>query len=271
MPPLSSLTASYRRIAERVARLVVDTLHNGLALVGIVVLAVGVLFFAQPQWRQFGEFKLFGWLQERQIEMGGMVTDLLASERATAVNPKDLPKQQVMVATWLSKRYKVALEPLSAIVAEAYDASQRSQLDPKLVLAVMAIESGFNPFAQSAVGAQGLMQVMTRVHSDKYLFFGGKFAAFDPLANVRVGVKVLHDCIRDAGSIEGGLQRYVGATNKQDDGGYTAKVMSEYDRLQRVADGKAVSIYDTSNPVSSVKAITPSPEQAGSPSRLALN
>jgi hypothetical protein len=277
MSTFSSLVGSYKRVTERVIKLLVDTLHNGFAMVGIVVLAVGLIFTTQPQLREVGEFKLFGWLHERQIEMGGMVTDLLASERATAVNPKDLPKQQIALALWLSKRYKVAPEPIGAIVAEAYDAGARSNLDPKLILAVMAIESGFNPFAQSAVGAQGLMQVMTKVHSDKYLNFGGKFAAFDPLANVRVGVKVLQDCIRAAGSVEGGLQRYVGATNLQDDGGYTTKVLSEYQRLQRVALGQAVSIHDNSNTISSVKAITPvpfpadKPEKSDKTSRLALN
>ena len=59
----------------------------------------------------------------------------------------------------------------------------------------MAVESSFNPFAQSPVGAQGLMQVMTKVHDDKYEAFGGSHAAFDPVTNLRVGVQVLKECI----------------------------------------------------------------------------
>jgi soluble lytic murein transglycosylase-like protein len=106
----------------------------------------------------------------------------------------------------------------------------------------MAIESGFNPFAQSPVGAQGLMQVMTKIHSDKYETFGGKFAAFDPLANLRVGVKVLKDCIQMAGSVEGGLRYYVGAANLENDNGYAEKVMVEYGRLQQVATGRSVPL-----------------------------
>ncbi|MHC5879399.1 lytic transglycosylase domain-containing protein, partial [Streptococcus pyogenes] len=86
-------------------------------------------------------------------------------------------------------------------------------IDPTLILAVMAIESGFNPFAQSSVGAQGLMQVMTNVHSEKYRHFGGEYAAFDPLSNLRVGVKILREYISRAGSVEGGLKWYVGAAN----------------------------------------------------------
>ena len=101
-----------------------------------------------------------------------MVEDLTAIDRTTATNPRDLPKSQAAVAYWLSRKYGIAPEPLGALVAAAFDAGNRAKLDPTLILAVMAVESGFNPFAQSAVGAQGLMQVITKVHSDKYQGFG---------------------------------------------------------------------------------------------------
>jgi hypothetical protein len=129
---------------------------------------------------------------------------------------------------------------LSALVSEAYDVGPANQIEPTLILAVMAIESGFNPFAQSAVGAQGLMQVMTKVHEQKYQGFGGALAAFDPVANVRVGVNVLKECINRAGSLEGGLKLYVGAGNMKDDQGYAGKVLAENVRLQQVAKGVKV-------------------------------
>ena len=169
-----------------------------------------------------------------------MPVELDAIDRATAANPHDLPKQQAAVAYWLSKKYRVAPEPLSALVAEAYEIGERGKLDPTLILAVMAVESGFNPFAQSSVGAQGLMQVMTGVHSDKYENFGGKLAAFDPVTNLRVGVKVLQECIQRAGSLKAGLKFYVGAANLEDDGGYADKVLAEHARLKLVAAGRAV-------------------------------
>src|SRR6185436_1510143 len=158
--------------------------------------------------------------------------ELEAIDRATALNPKHLPKQQAAVAYWLSKKYRVAPEPLSALVAEAYEIGERNNLDPTLILAVMAVESGFNPFAQSPVGDQGLMQVMTGIHSDKYDNFGGKLAAFDPVTNLRVGVKVLQECIQRAGSVEAGLKFYVGAAQMADDGGYADKVLAEHARLK---------------------------------------
>ena len=232
-----------RRVTSTVAKGFFDITHNSIALIGLAVLFVSIALFARPELRVLSETHLYSWLKERRVDLTELVSDPVASDRATAADPKDLPKQQASVALWLSKKYRVAPEPVSAIVAEAYEIGKRVRLDPTLILAVMAVESGFNPFAQSHVGAQGLMQVMTRIHSDKYQNYGGEFAAFDPLANLRVGVKVLQDCIRAAGSVEGGLKYYVGAANLQDDGGYTAKVMAEYVRLQQVALGRPVPAW----------------------------
>jgi soluble lytic murein transglycosylase-like protein len=248
MSATHNLTHRLRRITAALTQGIFEVTHNSFALVGLAVLFAAMVLVARPELRQIGEVRLFGWLQERQFEVTGLVSDLLASDRATAADPKELPKQQAAVAFWLSRKYRVAPEPISALVSEAYEVGKRTRLDPTLILAVMAIESGFNPFAQSPVGAQGLMQVMTRVHSDKYQSFGGRFAAFDPLANLQVGVKVLQDCIRVAGSVEGGLRSYVGASSIETEGGYASKVMAEYARLQQVALGKQVPISTPNAP-----------------------
>ena len=213
--------------------------HSGLALLGLVVAFAAIMLLARPDLRDMGAQQLMGWLQEQQLAENGFVAEPFASERATASNPGDLPREQAAVTYWLSKKYKVAPEPLAVLVSEAYAIGARTKLDPTLILAVMAVESSFNPFAQSNVGAQGLMQVMTRVHTDKYDDFGGRFAAFDPVANLRVGVKVLQECIARTGSVESGLRAYVGATNLPDDAGYAAKVLAEHARLRQAA-GSAV-------------------------------
>ncbi|NBS73194.1 MAG: lytic transglycosylase domain-containing protein [Betaproteobacteria bacterium] len=213
--------------------------HSGLAFVGLIVFFLAVTLTIKPELRANGEAYLLGWLQENQTEEG-VTNDYDAVDRATATDPKDLPKQQANVAYWLSRKYRVAPEPLSALVAEAYEIGPRNQIDPNLILAVMAIESGFNPFAQSQMGAQGLMQVMTKVHSDKYDSFGGKLAAFDPIANLRVGVNVLKECIVRSGSVEAGLKQYVGAANLDNDSGYANKVTAEHKRLIQVAQGQSV-------------------------------
>lgn len=243
---LQAARSSAANVADDIAKGFFDITHSSFALLGLVVVFVVMTLAARPDLRQAGEFQLMTWLQERQeveavadAEEEPDVVELTAIERATAANPKELPTRQAAVAYWLSKKYGVAPEPLSVLVAQAFEIGQKAKLDPTLILAIMAIESGFNPFAQSPVGAQGLMQVMTKVHHDKYENFGGRFAAFDPVTNLRVGVKVLQECITRAGSIEGGLKHYVGAANLNDDGGYATKVMAEHARLTAVMGGKS--------------------------------
>jgi hypothetical protein len=148
-------------------------------------------------------------------------------------------REQKLVSNFLARRYRVAQEPVSELVRAAFDTGREVGLDPLLLLSVMAIESGFNPYAESGVGAQGLMQVMSKVHSDKFEYFGGSHAALDPLANIKVGALVLKDCIARGGSVAGGLRYYVGSST-QDDGGYGAKVLAERTRLRDVARGRNV-------------------------------
>ncbi|UDF34196.1 UNVERIFIED_ORG: lytic transglycosylase domain-containing protein [Shinella sp. XGS7] len=219
--------------------------HNTLALLGLAVVAVLLMFSSQADLRHKLETEAFGWLnarQEARVEASGNtlmgLSEPEALTRATAADPKELTRQQAAVAMWLSRRYKVAPEPVSRLVQEAWTVGQRARVEPTLILAIMAIESGFNPFAQSAVGAQGLMQVMTRVHDDKYEAFGGNLAAFDPITNLRVGVQVLKECIQRAGSLEEGLRYYVGAANLPDDAGYAGRVLAEHEQMKSLIAGR---------------------------------
>ena len=245
MTASAPLAQGLRKLAKISARAFVQLTHNGFTLLGLAVVFALITLTVRPEIRQEGEVLLMDWLKDRQAQITGLVGETEAVDRATAANPQDLPKQQAAVAFWLSKKYSVAPEPLSALVAEAYETGKTTKLDPMLILAVMAVESGFNPFAQSHMGAQGLMQVMTKVHRDKYEDFGGKHAAFDPVSNLRVGAKVLRECINRGGSVEAGLKLYVGAANMEGDGGYSAKVLAEYARLQSVAAGKALPVNST--------------------------
>ncbi|MDG0857307.1 lytic transglycosylase domain-containing protein [Roseateles puraquae] len=230
--------------------------HNTLALVGLAVVSVLLVFTSQTGLREQVESATLGWLNARheaRAEAEGN-TLLAAAEpdaiaRATATDPKELSRQQAAIAHWLARRYSVAPEPISRLVQEAWSVGQRAKVEPTLILAIMAIESRFNPFAQSAVGAQGLMQVMTRVHDDKYEAFGGNLAAFDPVTNLRVGVQVLKECIQRAGSLEEGLRYYVGAANLAEDTGYTARVLAEHDLLKAVAAGRSVPATTTVRPI----------------------
>jgi soluble lytic murein transglycosylase-like protein len=223
--------------------------HNTLALLGLLIVGAVLFIGGRSDLRHTIETQTLGWLQARQ-DARTDPADLIAAQlaepdavaRATAADPKDLTRQQAAVALWISRRYRVAPEPISRLVKEAWSVGNRVGLDPTLILAIMAVESSFNPFAQSSVGAQGLMQVMTRVHDDKYEAFGGNFAAFDPVTNLRVGAQVLKECIKRAGGLQQGLRYYVGAGNLPDDGGYASKVLAEQGHLRTIAGGKMVAV-----------------------------
>jgi len=238
-PHASVLTAHIKTALNDTYRGFIAISRNGMALMG-TAMAVGLIVLsARADLRTSVEQRLLSWLLQRHDvtdQAAVAPSDLTSADGIQTAEAVSLPKQQAHVAAWLGRKYRVAPEALSVLVAEAFAIGQKARLDPSLILAVMAIESRFNPYAESPVGAQGLMQVLTRVHTDKYQHFGGEMAAFDPVANLRVGVKVLQDCVKQAGSIEGGLRRYVGAVTT-DGSGYVEKVMTEHLRIQSVARG----------------------------------
>lgn len=140
-------------------------------------------------------------------------------------------EQERALRSYLARKYRIASSVAGALISSAFLVAKEMDLDPQLILAVIAIESRYNPYAESHVGAQGLMQVMTRVHKEKFTEFSdGTIAALHPIANMRVGSRILRDCIDRRGSIERGLACYVGATGPSD-GGYGAKVLAERRRI----------------------------------------
>lgn len=231
----TGLTAHAKRPLGARLRNALHLTHHSMAIFGLALVLAMVAVLVKPSWRASAESQLLGWLQDRQ----GLETEIHPLDRILVADPAELPQNQALITDWLSRKYRVAHEPMGALVAEAYRYGEEIGVDPKLILSVMAMESRFNPYAASPVGAQGLMQVMTRVHTDKFEDFGGSLAAFDPFSNLRVGAMVLRDTIRRAGSVEGGLRLYVGAVTTSGQG-YINRVLAEHSRLQRVAQGQRV-------------------------------
>lgn len=150
----------------------------------------------------------------------------------TAAEPLDA-SQQALVGH-LSRRYYVAGSEIGRIVGVAYRAAREVGLDPLLVLAVISVESRFNPIAESVAGAKGLMQIIPKYHYAKLLRYGGEEAVLDPESNILVGTRILKEYVHRTGTLEAGLQFYNGALW---DGSaqYAQKVMAERARLEAVA------------------------------------
>jgi len=211
-------------------RAILRHLRHSAALIGLLTLLAVAGVAAFPHLRVLGE----EWLLERltrnaveavdELEIDG---DPAGAQRATALDPATLPPERARMALWLAKRYRVAPEPVAALVAEAFRIGPKLELSPTLLLAVAAVESNFHPYIQSEAGAQGLMQIMSKVHRRRIDAEGGPFAVFDPITNFRIGAKILHDCVKlMGGSAESGLRFYLGGARVDDEAsnGYLARI-----------------------------------------------
>ncbi|MES2025694.1 MAG: transglycosylase SLT domain-containing protein [Pseudomonadota bacterium] len=236
---------------------VIATARHALMAMGLTAIATLALMFFKPEMADkiqalspFSDAVAATPSDEDMPPMANLMNDsasAAAEPEAPVANIATLGTdiQQQRVTQWISKRYRVANDATNMLVSAAYLTAKDINLDPLLILAVMAIESRFNPFAESPVGAQGLMQVMSKVHHDKFAEMGGTQAALNPVANIRVGSLILKEYVARGGSVEAGLKRYVGAAAMDNDAGYGAKVLGEYDRLKAVAAGKRVSAFAT--------------------------
>lgn len=140
-------------------------------------------------------------------------------------------QNQRAVADFFEKKYNLDRSKIEEYVSNTVLIAKEVNIDPVLLLAVISVESNFNPNRKSHAGAEGLMQVMTSVHKEKYAHFGGTSDAIKPEVNIRVGAYILKYLIATSGSLRNGLKFYVGAANAEDDGGYGDKVMAERNRL----------------------------------------
>jgi soluble lytic murein transglycosylase-like protein len=194
------------------------------AVVGLaVVLAAGL-----PAPRDFLLRLLAVWTDAWEAQAGNMTAGTIQPDSASAS-----AREQRAVAEFISKRYRVAQDAISGFVATAYRAGSEWKVDPLLILAVMAVESRYNPVAESTMGAKGLMQVMPKFHGEKLLEHGGETALLDPHVNIQVGAQILREYLRRFGETESALQMYAGAFDEPGSS-YALKVLAERARLEQL-------------------------------------
>lgn len=200
-------------------------LHHSLAVVGLAAIAFVAV----------GGVDML--VAARAPEAPAGATALPGTAVAAADVPAPADPARQAAAEYLARKYRVAREAAGEFVAAAFAAGHRVGVDPLLILAVMAVESRFNPIAESEMGAKGLMQVIPRFHPEKLAEVGGESAVLDPHANILVGAQILREYIRKAGGVESGLQLYAGAA-EDPAAQYAQRVLAERQRLEQ-ALGKA--------------------------------
>ena len=195
-------------------------LKSLLAMVGVAAVG-GALLFALTGDRVFKVLNPEG-LWEPATMVAGPI-------QARLETPAE--REQRAVTEFIAKRYRVSETAVAGYVASAYRAGAQHSVDPLLILAVMAVESRYNPVAESVVGAKGLMQVMPKFHLDKLMDHGGEPALLEPEVNIQVGAQILREYQRRFHDTEAALQMYGGAFDEPT-AQYSAKVLAERARLE---------------------------------------
>jgi soluble lytic murein transglycosylase-like protein len=200
-----------------------STLKGTLALIGLAALATFVVV-PGPREALFESSPL-------AVLTSGDPFAATATVSAGQIQAAELQREQRAVTEYIAKRYRVADEAVAGFVATAYKAGGQHSVDPLLILAVMAVESRYNPVAESAVGAKGLMQIIPKYHLEKLLDHGGEEALLDPEVNIMVGARILREYQRRIGDTEAALQMYAGAFDEPTST-YANKVLAEKARLE---------------------------------------
>ncbi|MEO8718343.1 MAG: transglycosylase SLT domain-containing protein [Burkholderiales bacterium] len=223
---------------ENVARLL-SAVRGLLVLVGLMT----VLTVAWPASREFLLLHAASLAQASEMNSAapaGRAADTTIpvalefpkeAQALAAAEVEPTPEQRA-VAEFIARRYRVAQAASTLFVRTAYRAGSEWSVDPLLILAVMAIESRYNPVAESSMGAKGLMQVIPRFHPEKLLEHGGEHALLDPEVNIQVGTEILREYMRRFGETEAALQKYAGALDEPT-AQYAGKVLAEKARLQQ--------------------------------------
>ncbi|MEY3016725.1 MAG: hypothetical protein RJB19_1037 [Pseudomonadota bacterium] len=214
-----------------------DVMHSH----GVMVI-VGLLLAFSIVLTPAGRDRLEGWVTVVNGALSPANVDSVFVALPTALNP-----EQARAARWIAKRHRVSRGATEQIVAAAFETGKLMRLDPYLLLAVISVESGFNPLAESRVGAKGLMQVMPDVHKEKFENNGGVQAALHPWANIQAGAAVLREYLDRFKSTEAALLAYVGV-GPSGISEYPNKVMGIRDRIRAASKGRVLAQADTGEP-----------------------
>ena len=199
-----------------------------LALIGLAVL----LAIALPAPREILVRELAAWSEAWGEQTEAVASTVTAGTIQIGLGSASLREQRA-VTEFISKRYRVAQDATAGFVASAYSAGGEWKVDPLLILAVMAVESRYNPVAESNMGAKGLMQVIPKFHAEKLAGHGGEGALLDPHVNIQVGAQILREYLRRFGETETALQMYAGAFDEPNSS-YALKVLAERARLEQM-------------------------------------
>ncbi len=224
-----SATLTARKFMDRGTGAFIHYLHIDLATVGLAlffVVAGGLV----------ANISLFAASEAARPYFSGPVATPAAARGAQPA-PHRLTPAMAAALDQVAQRYRVSAEALQPVFEAAQAAGREWRVDPLLIIAVISIESRFNPFSQSNMGALGLMQIIPRYHQEKLPRDADNRAFLDPVINVHIGARILQESIQRQGGLMEGLQYYAGAVDDLEQG-YANKVLAEKTRLEQASRRK---------------------------------
>ena len=113
--------------------------------------------------------------------------------------------------------------------------SNKNDIPALLILCLMFQESSFNHLASNSLNATGLMQIVPKYHQDKIDKFGiENNELFHIDNNIMIGVLILKDYFDSSENIIEALQKYVGASTKNNASKYIENILNYYISLQMI-------------------------------------
>lgn len=225
-----SATLTARKFVDRSTGAFLHYLHIDLATVALALLLViaggltaNTSLFASSE-------------AARSYFVGSVATP--AEARGAQSTPQRLAPAMAAALDQVAQRYRVSAEALQPVFEAAQAAGREWRVDPLLIIAVISIESRFNPFSQSNMGAIGLMQIIPRFHQDKLPKNADNRAFLEPVINVQIGARILQESIQRQGGLMEGLQYYAGAIDDTEQT-YANKVIAEKVRLEQATRRRA--------------------------------
>ena len=209
--------------------------HGTFVILAIAVLMTGAAWLIEQEANATVPPTLLAPLETTaavQPETAAVAAAVAPSEAPAVAEDRPDNGRYKLLSEFLAKRYRVSQAVTLDLVTMAHAAGHQVGVDPLLIISVMAVESRFNPIAESVMGAKGLMQIIPRYHTDKLQEFGGVKAVFDPETNILVGSKIIKEYIARTGSLDSALQLYGGSSSGENE--YFGKVMNEKQRLLQV-------------------------------------
>src|SRR5438105_375588 len=223
LPPAAlPLPAALWRARKEERRWMMST-KLSLAVIAVLTCSLALLF-GVPRESHHTALDVAGDAFSLPSVAGGPIQEVALASGASLETP--LQREQRAITEYIAKRYRVADTAVAGYVDAAYRAGAQYSVDPLLILAVMAVESRYNPVAESGVGAKGLMQIIPRFHLEKLADHGGEPALLEPEVNIQVGARILREYQRRFRDTEAALQMYAGAFDEPTTQ-YANKVLAE--------------------------------------------